>query len=188
MTGKRKADEKKHRSAGDLVRPIREGASRAARLLQNFLRSRRGRRHASGILGADVLPGRLEAFQSAIESLEKHAAAFDLPVAFGAIRGQLEALLSVLLEIEDDCLVSEAAGPLEDGLAATLPRVEAVFALPESFFPKLDLAGAELAAVRAAFEARDFDQARVALLARLVEKAVPEALASVAPRVLQALR
>jgi len=177
MTGKRKADEKKHRSAGDLVRPIREGASRAARLLQNFLRSRRGRRHASDILGADVLPGRLEAFQAAIESLEKHAAAFDLPVAFGAIRGQLEALLSVLLE-EDDCLVSEAAGPLEDGLAATLPRVEAVFALPESFFPKLDLAGAELAAVRAAFEARDFDQARVALLARLVEKAVPEALAS----------
>jgi hypothetical protein len=144
--------------------------------MKRLLRSRRGRLRTTGAMPAVPKSGRLEAFQRSIEDLDHCAAAFDVPVDFTHLSRKLEALLAVLLEVEDDRLVGRAAGHLQQDLEALLPRAEAMFIIPESLFGKLDLSLPRLTHVRAACESGDHDRARTALLDHLAAEPVPEGL------------
>ena len=180
--GKKGRDGAKPRGlpGGRLVRPLRAGGARARelveKLMKRLLSSRRGRLRTTGAMPTVPKSGRLEAFQRAIEDLDDRAASFDLPVDFTHFRRKLEALLAVLLEVEDDRLVSRAAGPLQQELEALLPRAEAIFIIPETLFGKLDLSLPGLTHVRAACESGDHNRARAALLEHLAGKPVPEGL------------
>jgi len=162
-----------------IARPLREAAARARRLLERLagLRGAAGRKLRE-IHRHEARGGNLEGFQAVVEALEKHAAAFDMPVDFSPLRRRLEALLSVLLEVDDDQLAAAAARPLAEELATALHRAEALFLLPEALYQALDPGMQGLAAVREAVSAEAYDLARDALLEHLRSKEPPEALVS----------
>lgn len=150
-----------------LLERVRKSAGRARELIAKLLRSRR---HAAS-------SGGLESLQQSLESLEARIETYDLPVDTSRLRTRLEALLSILLEIKDDRIAGEAAGPLEATLIAELPRLESVFVRPGEFFALLDSSAADLAQVRASADAGDYGNARAALAATLKRKAVTEDVA-----------
>jgi len=160
-----------------IARPLREAAARARRLLERLagLRGAAGRKLRE-IYRHEPRAGDLESFQAVVEALEKHATAFDMPVDFSPLRRRLEALLSVLLEVDDDQLAAAAARPLAGELAAALHRTETLFLLPDALYQTLDPGMQYLAAVREAVSAEAHDLARDALLEHLRSKEPPEAL------------
>jgi hypothetical protein len=162
-----------------IARPLREAAARARRLLERLagLRGAAGRKLRE-IYRHESRAGDLEALQAIVEALERHAAAFDMPVDFSPLRQRLEALLSVLLEVGDDQLAAAAARPLAEEVAGVLHRAEALFLLPAALYRALDPVAEGLAAVREAVAAESFDLARDALLEHLRAKEPPAALAS----------
>jgi len=149
-----------------LLESVRKGAARARELISRLIPSRRR--------GANI--GGLEALQKSLESIESHIATYDLPVDPSELRMRLEALLSILLEVKDDRVAGEAAGPLEGAILAGLPRLESLFLDPEDLYPHLDVTSAALAGVKTALDHRDYSKARTALAARLRSKDLPEPL------------
>jgi hypothetical protein len=150
-----------------LLDGVRKGAARARELIARLIPSRR----------SVASTGVLEALLKSLESIESHIATYDLPVDPSELRQKLEALLSILLEVKDDRVAGEAAGPLEGAILSGLPRLEALFLDPEDLYPHLDLSTNALSSVKAALDHRDYSRARTALAARLRTKTLPEPLA-----------